>query len=142
VDWTISLPLKEIPLPIKTKKTVEKVMIPRPPVWIRSMVITWPMVEKSFPVSRTTRPVTHTAEVEVKRASINRREFWEAEIGKLRRIAPVRMTPAKLRTKILAGEKCLEKNVLIMIRIFIGFKSSTPPMKVKVNFTQRSLSCQ
>jgi hypothetical protein len=32
VDWTISLPLKEIPLPIRTKKTVEKVMIPSPPI--------------------------------------------------------------------------------------------------------------
>jgi hypothetical protein len=65
-----------------------------------------------------------------------------AEKGKQRRKPPARMTPAKLRTKILAGEKCLEKNVLILIWIFIGFKSSTPPMRVRVNFTQRSLSCQ
>jgi hypothetical protein len=65
-----------------------------------------------------------------------------AEIGKLRRIDPVRMTPAKLRTKILAGERRLEKNVLILIRIFIGFKGSTPPIRARVNFTQRSLFCQ
>jgi hypothetical protein len=32
VDWTISLPLKESPLPIKTKKTVEKVIMPSPPI--------------------------------------------------------------------------------------------------------------
>jgi hypothetical protein len=40
VDWTISLPLKESPRPIKTKKTVEKVMIPNPPIWKRKIVIT------------------------------------------------------------------------------------------------------
>jgi hypothetical protein len=36
-----------------------------------------------------------------------------AEKGNQRRIPPVRITPAKLRTKILAGEKCLEKKVFI-----------------------------
>jgi hypothetical protein len=81
--------------------------------------MTWPTVERSFPVSTTTSPVTQTAEVEVKRASISRRGILAAEIGKLRRIVPVRMTPAKLRTKILVGERCLEKKVLIRIRIFI-----------------------
>jgi hypothetical protein len=86
--------------------------------------------------------VTQTAEVEVNRASINRRGILAAEIGKLRRIVPVRMTPAKLRTKILVGERCLEKKVLTWIRIFIGFESLTPPMRARVNFTQRSLSCQ
>jgi hypothetical protein len=86
--------------------------------------------------------VTQTAEVEVNKASINRRGFWAAERGKLRRIAPARMTPAKLRTKILAGEKCLEKNVLILIWIFIGIESSTPPVRARMNFTQRSLFCQ
>jgi hypothetical protein len=133
VDWTISLPLKEIPLPIKTKKTVEKVMIPNPPVWIRNIVITCPTRERSFPVSMTTRPVTQTAEVEVKRASTNRRFPMVAEKGNHRRIPPVRMTATKLRTKILVGERCLEKKVLIRIRSFIGFKSSTLPMRARVN---------
>jgi len=43
-----------------------------------------------------------------------------AEKGNQRRIPPVKITPAKLRTKILVGERCLEKKVLIRIRIFIG----------------------
>ena len=30
------------------------------------------------------------------------------------------ITPAKLRTKILGGERCLEKKFLIRMRIFIG----------------------
>jgi len=86
--------------------------------------------------------VTQTAEVEVKRASTKRRGPLVAEKGNQRRIPPIKITPAKLRTKILAGEKCLEKNVLIFMRIFIGFKSSTPPVRARVNFTQRSLFCQ
>jgi len=64
--------------------------------------------------------VTQTPEVEVKRASTKPRFPLVAEKGNQRRIAPVRMTPAKLRTKILAGEKCLEKEFLILKRIFIG----------------------
>jgi hypothetical protein len=71
-------------------------------------------------MSMTTSPVTQTAEAEVKRASTNRRGSFVAEKGNHRRIAPVRMTPAKLRTKILAGVRCFEKKFLIRMRIFIG----------------------
>jgi hypothetical protein len=106
------------------------------------MVITCPSVERSFPVSTTTSPVTQTAEVEVKRASTKRRAPLVAEKGKLRRMAPERMTPEKLRTKILVGGRRLEKKVLIRIRICIGIKDLTPPMRVRKNFTQRSLFCQ
>jgi len=38
-----------------------------------------------------------------------------AEKGNQRRIPPVRITPAKLRTKILVGERCLGKKFLILI---------------------------
>jgi hypothetical protein len=127
---------------MRTKKTVEKVMIPKPPIWMRSKVTTCPTVERSFPVSTTTSPVTQTAEVEVKRASTKRRLPFAAENGNQRRIAPVRITPAKLRTKILVGERCLEKKVLIRMRILISFKSSTPPGTARLDFTQRSLFCQ
>jgi hypothetical protein len=47
-----------------------------------------------------------------------------AEKGNQRRMAPVMITPAKLRTKILVGEKCLEKKFLILKRIFIGIEPS------------------
>jgi hypothetical protein len=93
-------------------------------------------------MSTTTSPVTQTAEVEVKRASMKRRGPFVAAKGNQRRKPPARITPAKLRTKILAGEKCLDKKVLILIWILIGFKSSTPPMTARMNFTQRSLFCQ
>jgi hypothetical protein len=75
----------------------------------------------------TTRPVTQTAEVEVKRASTNLRWSFAAAKGNQRRNPPVRMTAAKLRTKILVGERRLEKKFLIRIRIFIVIKNSTAP---------------
>jgi hypothetical protein len=88
----------------------------------------------------TTKPVTQTAEVEVKRASTNRRDPWGAAKGNQRRKPPARITPAKLRTKILAGERCLDKKVLILIRIFIGNEAWTTD--VRMDFTQKRLSCQ
>jgi hypothetical protein len=72
----------------------------------------------------TIRPVTQTAEVEVKRASTNLRGSFVAEKGNQRRNPPVIMTPAKLRTKILVGERRLEKNVLVLRRILLGIRSS------------------
>jgi hypothetical protein len=51
--------------------------------------------------------------VEEKRASTKRRCALVAEKGNRRRIPPVRITAAKLRTKILVGDKCLEKKVFI-----------------------------
>ena len=44
-------------------------MIPNPPIWIRRAKITWPVVDQWVSESRVVRPVTVTAEVEVKRAS-------------------------------------------------------------------------
>jgi hypothetical protein len=90
------------------------------------MVITWPRRDRSFPISMTTNPVTQTADAEVKSASTKVRGSLITENEKERKMAPTKMTPAKLRTKILVGERCLEKKVLIRIRIFIGYKSSTP----------------
>jgi hypothetical protein len=82
---------------------------------MRTIVTTCPTVERSFPVSTTTSPVTQTAEVEVKRASTKRRCSFVAEKGNLRRMVPARITAAKLRTNILVGGKCLEKKFLTLI---------------------------
>jgi hypothetical protein len=64
--------------------------------------------------------VTQTAEAEVKSASMKRSWPFEAENGNQRRMAPMKMTPPKLRIKILGGERCLEMKFLILIWIFIG----------------------
>jgi hypothetical protein len=63
-------------------------------------------------MSITTKPVTQTAEVDEKRASTKRRGPLVAEKGKQRRIPPVRITAAKLRTKILVGGRRLDKKFL------------------------------
>jgi hypothetical protein len=64
--------------------------------------------------------VTQTADVEVNRASTKRMGLLPAENGSQRRIPPVMMTPAKLRTKILVGDRSLEKKFLVRIVSFIN----------------------
>jgi len=64
------------------------------------------------------RPVTQTADVDVKSASINRSELDE-EIVAESRSAPMMIVIAKLRTKILGDVRCFEIEVLIFIVIFI-----------------------
>jgi hypothetical protein len=60
-------------------------------------------------------------------------------------MAPVMITPAKLRTKILVGEKCLEKKFLIRMRIFIGidiFKNLSIETKLTTPYYMKSLKNQ
>jgi len=75
-------------------------------------VITWPAVERSWPRSIGASPVTHTAEAEVNRASTAERGFEVAEKGSQSTRPPRRMIPAKLRMKILSGERWREINSL------------------------------
>ena len=70
-------------------------------------------------MSMTVRPVTQTAEAEVKRASTKERGFFAAEKEDHRRKAPAKTKPAKLRTKILSGERNREKTPLLNIESFI-----------------------
>jgi hypothetical protein len=99
------------------------------------MVITCPNVLKSLPISMTTKPVTQTAEVEEKSASMKRRFPLDAEKGNQRRIPPARITAAKLRTKILVGERCFEKKFLILTRTFIGIITSKTLSHLKIDST-------
>jgi hypothetical protein len=64
-------------------------------------------------MSMQVKPVTQTADVEVKRASRKVRGPLLAEKGTRSRKAPARITAAKLRMKILAGVRCLEKKGLM-----------------------------
>jgi hypothetical protein len=88
-------------------------------------------VERSFPLSITTRPVTQTAEAEVKSESMKRSWPFEAENGSERSRAPVRITPAKLRIKILGGDRCFEMKFLTLVRILIGWKRPPLPKRLK-----------
>ncbi len=109
VLWTISRPLKEIPRPMIPKRKAENVMMPSPPNWKRQMRITCPAVVRSVPTSTVASPVTQTAEADMNRASTKRNPFVEAK-GSHSRTAPARTRPAKLRMKILAGVRCLERD--------------------------------
>ena len=70
-------------------------------------------------MSMDARPVTQTAEAEVKRASTKERGVFAAEKEDHRRKAPAKIKAAKLRTKILSGERNREKKLLMNIESFI-----------------------
>ncbi len=93
---SISRVPSEMRLPSSMKKIVAAAMKPRPPICISNMMTTWPNVENSVPVSRTTSPVTHTAEVDVNSASGKPTlSPVEEEMGSVRSSAPISMTVAK-----------------------------------------------
>ena len=70
-------------------------------------------------MSMPVRPVTQTAEAEVKRASTKERGFFAGEKEDHKRKAPAKSKAAKLRTKILSGERNREKTPLLNIDSFI-----------------------
>ena len=84
---------------------VEAVMKPRPPSWMRTRMTTCPKAVQWVPVSRTTRPVTQTADVAVKKAS-RRGVTWPsvAANGSISSSVPMAMRSAKPRTSTSAGE--------------------------------------
>jgi len=78
-------------------------MRPRPPSWIRTRITICPKSVKEEPVSRTVRPVTQTAEVEVKRASIKEISPDVVEKGSMSRNAPASIAVMKLIRRKEAG---------------------------------------
>jgi hypothetical protein len=84
------------------------------------MVTIWPDIDKSLPISRTARPVTHTDEAAVKRASTKEIRPRPAEKGSQRRTAPIRITEAKLRMKIFCGENNLDTICFMLKKIFMN----------------------
>jgi len=84
----------------------------------------------------TTNPVTQTAEVEVKRASIKEREPFVVENGAKKSRAPMRIAPKKLRIKILGGVRCLDMKSFICKVIFIdieGVQRESPRFGLNFN---------
>lgn len=71
MDSPISiLSLSPIFQPNTRKRSVVLVIKPKPPTWISTKITACPNGVQKVPVSTTTRPVTHTDEVEVKSASM------------------------------------------------------------------------
>lgn len=107
VSWTAILSLRLGLFPIITINMVEIVMIPRPPAWISMRTTDCPNFERSLPMSRTVRPVTHTADVAVKSASINDMDLPEDETGRMSKKAPIRLATIKLRIMDLSGREII-----------------------------------
>ena len=79
------------------RKTDEKVINPRPPVWINIKITAFPKFDHCEKVSLTERPVTHVAEVEVNKQS--RKEavwLWFDDMGKNNNKLPDIMIDTKL----------------------------------------------
>src|SRR5687767_4531899 len=85
--------------PASQKSNVADAPNPIPPNWIIPRMAPWPNVDQYDPVSTTTRPVTHTADVAVKRATLNGGdEPLAVETGSIRSNVPSAITPAKPST--------------------------------------------
>ena len=93
--------IREILRPDSSEKKAATVMTPMPPIWMRMRMTAWPNSDQWVAVSCTTRPVTQTAEVAVKRAwwkgvTVS---FW-AEKGSMSSRLPPRMTAANKRMMV------------------------------------------
>ena len=88
--------------PKKTRAAVEKVMIPRPPTWIRTKRTAWPKKPKSWGVSRVLSPVTQIALKELKKASRGA-TAWVLAAGSERTTPPAIPPARKVETSIRAG---------------------------------------
>src|SRR5215510_341770 len=98
--------------PKTRNRAVESVVIPSPPSWINARITMCPKVENSLPVSRTVRPVTHTALVAVNSAS--RRPICASADarGRVSSSAPTRMATANPPTSTRVGclrSRCRQK---------------------------------
>ena len=82
-----------------SSNTTENIMMPMPPSWIRLKMTICPVRVKVVPVSTTVSPVTQTADVAVKRASMNARLPPVVLWGSIKTIEPARIAPAKLRIR-------------------------------------------
>jgi hypothetical protein len=89
--------------PTHLNNTTAIVITPMPPTWIKQRMIPCPKAVKYVPVSTTINPVTHTAEVAVKRASIHLIEPPLVENGRLNKLLPTRMASKKLAITRVAG---------------------------------------
>jgi len=86
-------------------KKLENVNIPSAPIWINERIIIWPVSVKRVPVSTTVNPVTQTADVAVKRASMNL-SLPVADIdGRVSNVAPIKIVVANPATRIVDGER-------------------------------------
>ena len=106
--------------PIITIRNAALVVIPKPPIKINIVIINSPKNDHVEPVSKTTKPVTVTAEVAVNKASTNETlKFPEWEIGKKSKNAPIKIKDKKPYTTNIKDEGPLNTDFLFLILKFI-----------------------
>ena len=90
------------------ENSVAMVIKPRPPIWMSTSTTTWPKKDQWVPVSTITRPVTHEALVDVKRAGIKPVTSPDAEeTGSIKSNVPIIMTRKKPRAIVCTDVSCL-----------------------------------
>ncbi len=98
-SMAIVLSLNERLFPIKTATREEKVIKPRPPIWMQIRINICPKKLKVLPISVTVSPVTHVAEVAVNKVSIKLKGLF-FEMGRDKIMVPKIITKRKLETRI------------------------------------------
>ena len=115
---------KEVPLKNDMAKKLVKVITPIPPTWISMSSTTCPVNVKVAPVSTTVNPVTHTALVEVNKASMKLIPSYVA-LGNLNKTAPKRMINKKLAAKRTSAFTRLRKTTNICFESCMILNSNT-----------------
>ena len=83
-------------LPEISANDIATVTTPIPPIWIKIKIITCPKIVQCVAVSKTTNPVTHTADVDVNKESIKEVHSPDLlDIGRQSKNAPIKITAAK-----------------------------------------------
>ena len=109
-------PFRLIRRPAARASPIPMEVTPRPPIWMRAARMTCPKGVKDSAESTAMRPVTQTALVEVKRASVQVTvAVSRTEMGSLSSAAPSRMARAKPRAMIRAGGCFLRNWVIVFI---------------------------
>ena len=111
-------PIKLSLLPEIIKNNVDTVIMPSPPVWIRTISINCPNGLKVVPVSTTVRPVTQTADVEVNRASTNPSRPMVDAWGSISKQIPVKMRNANPKIVVQAGDRSNVFNICMIAILY------------------------
>ena len=118
---------------------VETVRIPNPPTWTSKRITSCPKRVNCRPMSRTDRPVTQLAEVDMKSASTNPMGEPAADVGSMSRAVPTAMSRANPIIDMRAGDRSRYDDIWVIsdsLSIFSLIMSSALP--ALITFSQES----
>ncbi|MGP5731971.1 hypothetical protein [Arthrobacter rhombi] len=124
-------------------------MTPKPPIWIRARMTTWPKPVQYVGVSTVMRPVTHTDDVAVNKASkASAPPGPRLEIGSISSTVPMTSAVKKPATIAKAGEfgRC-RRNCSAVLRwgrqrrVHVAVRERTGAVTRRIRRFQRALKC-